>query len=200
MWRCPSRHAKVSLWGSSWFTDRGVLSCRGCSLSVCWADGVECWARVNKQPSSVDVFQVTESRVQGSGAGVICGSAGFVGKLILVKAKWKVSFDMLQYWTFHALHDHWGQGHRPVMAEVLSKRFMMAVVCLWFADWHISALCLVLHPMVLMQDLQNMVQLENEWLVMLRWCQQCVLCLLAILKVREGVKLTQERSVSRARD
>lgn len=49
MWRCPSWHAKASLWGSSWSRDQEVLSCRVCSLSVCWADGVECWARVNKQ-------------------------------------------------------------------------------------------------------------------------------------------------------
>lgn len=38
---------------------------------------------------------------------------------------------MLQYRTFHAFHDDRGQGQRPVMADLLNKRFMMGVVGVW---------------------------------------------------------------------
>ena len=40
-------------------------------------------------------FNVAESSVEGDGDGVVCGSVGPVGRLVLVKAGWGMGLDVL---------------------------------------------------------------------------------------------------------
>ncbi len=58
-------------------------------------DCADCWAEINKQHSDVGVviFKVCADWVDGSGDGILCGSAGSEYKLVRVQADWDVVFE-----------------------------------------------------------------------------------------------------------
>lgn len=60
--------------------------------------------------------------MEDDGDGVICGSVGPVGKVMLIQARWDVGLDMLQHQSLHAFCDYRCQGHRLVVIQSCDGR------------------------------------------------------------------------------